>query len=66
MYYEILVAKHGYHLFATAERSATYGPKAKMLYEEIKSRFPEEEGYTVTVTKWEKKGEPTNPEDLPW
>jgi hypothetical protein len=66
MYYEIIVAKHGYHLFATAERSATSAPKAKLLYEELKSRFSEEEGYTVTITKWENRGKLISPEDLNW
>lgn len=66
MYYEILVTKHGHHLFATAERSAQYASKAKMLYNEIKSRFPEDEGYSITITRWEKRGEPINPEVLPW
>lgn len=66
MYYEILVTKHGHHLFATAERSAGYMSKAKLLYEEIKSRFPEDEGYNVTITRWETKGEPIIPDSIPW
>ena len=66
MYYEILIAKHGYHFFATAERSATNAAKAKMLYHEIKSRLPEDEGYTITITRWETKGEHINPDSLHW
>lgn len=66
MYYEINVAKNGIHLFATAERSAQSMWNAKTLYEEIKSKFPEEEGYSISITKWEKVGHFINNKALPW
>ena len=66
MYYEITVAKNGVHLFAMAERSAQSPWNARAIYEEIKTRFPEEEGYQVTVTRWKKRGEYINLNILPW
>ena len=57
MYYEINVSLNGRHLFATAERSATNEREAKRLYNLFKEKFPEAEGYDITITKWEKIGE---------
>lgn len=56
LYWEINVSRDGEHMFATADRSATYGEKAQQLYTEIRKRFPESEGFKVTVTKWEQLG----------
>lgn len=58
MYYEINVSKNGQHLFATAERSVTNNLKAKEVYNLFKEKFPESEGYEISVTRWEKVGKP--------
>lgn len=56
MFYEINVSLNGKHLFATAERSATNTDKARELYFLFTEKFPEKDGYKVTVSKWEKFG----------
>lgn len=56
MYYEINVSLNGQHFFATAERSVTAEWKLKEVYKVLKEKFPEEEGYKVDVTHWEKVG----------
>lgn len=56
MYYEINVSLNGRHLFATAERSATNEWTAKKLHNLFKEKFPEAEGYDITVTEWVKIG----------
>ena len=56
MYYDINVSLNGQHLFATAERSVTDGHKLQKVYKLFMEKFPEEEGYKITVTKWEKAG----------
>lgn len=58
MHYEINVAKNGKHYFATHERSISTEEKAKELYKKLTQAFPESEGYTVSVTKWESLGKP--------
>lgn len=63
MYYEINVALNGKHLFATAERSITNNLKAEKVYNLFKEKFPEEEGYTISVTMWDKIGTQINMED---
>lgn len=56
MYYEINVALNGQHLFATAERSITDKWKAEEVYKLFKEKFPESDGYKISVTYWEKAG----------
>lgn len=56
MYYEINVSLNGKHLFATAERSITDINKANMVYKLFVEKFPEEDGYKINVTKWDKVG----------
>ena len=60
MYYEINVSKNGKHLFATAERSITFSWEAEKIYNLFKEKFPESEGYKISVTKWEKIGKEIN------
>ena len=57
MYYEITVSKNGYHFFATAERSIITNQMLEIVYNTLKEKFPREEGYELSVTKWEKTGE---------
>lgn len=56
MYYEITVSVNGRHLFATAERSIIADWQLANIYEIFKTKFPTEEGYKISVTKWEKTG----------
>ena len=56
MYYEINIAKDGHHFFATAERSITNMVQAKEMYILFKEKFPESEGYEISVTRWDKVG----------
>lgn len=63
MYYEINVSKNGYHFFATAERSITSLTQAEGMYEIFKEKFPENEGYAITVTRWDKVGNFINMEE---
>jgi len=57
MYYEINVALDGKHFFATAERSVTNPLQLKKILLVFFKAFPKEEGYSISVTKWEKCGE---------
>jgi hypothetical protein len=57
MYYEINVALNGKHFFATAERSITNPWDLKEKLKVFIQKFPESEGYELSVTKWEKIGE---------
>lgn len=65
MYYEINVALNGKHLFATAERSLTTSWEAKKMFKLFQEKFPEEEGYFLTLSRWEKVGQTiTNADEL--
>ena len=63
MYYEINVSRHGRHLFATAERSITSFTQAEGMYMLFKGKFPESEGYQISVTQWDKVGHFINMEE---
>lgn len=56
MYYEINVSLNGMHLFATNERSITTETEARRVYKLFKNKFPESEGYKVSITYWKKTG----------
>ena len=56
MYYEINVSLNGKHLFATAERSIVNTFQLQKVYNLFKEKFPEEDGYNITVTEWNKVG----------
>ena len=58
MYYEINVSMNGKHLFATADRSITTRAKLKTVYELFLEKFPESEGYKLSVTEWDMIGKP--------
>lgn len=62
MYYEINISLNGKHLFATAERSITTLWELKKIYKLLAEKFPESEGYKITVTYYEKIGKPINME----
>ena len=56
MYYEINVTLNGKHFFATAERSITNRWDLNNKLKIFVDKFPKEEGYEISVTKWEKVG----------
>ena len=56
MYYEINVSLNGKHLFATSERSIVNYEQAKEMYKLFMEKFPESEGYKLTVSQWDKIG----------
>lgn len=60
MYYEINVSLNGRHFFATAERSITNKRTLEDIYKILKDKFPTEEGYNISITKWEKVGRPVD------
>ena len=59
-YFEFNVSYEGRHYFATAPRSfpACQVSKAQWFYSDLCKRFPESEGFHVTVTAWECTGSP--------
>jgi hypothetical protein len=59
-YYRINVALNGRHFFATGEGSVTDRESAHKVWQEIVKRFPESEGFTVTVTHWQVRGQQIN------
>ena len=56
MYYEINVSLNGQHLFATDKRSITNKIALKVIYKIFKEKFPQEEGYNITVSCLETTG----------
>lgn len=54
MGYEINVAWNGRHFFATHERSIRNQWELQDILAVFMEKFPEAEGYEITVTKWEK------------
>lgn len=56
MNYEINVSLNGRHFFATNERSITNSWDLTKIYKVFKEKFPEEEGYKLTVTQYETMG----------
>jgi hypothetical protein len=56
MYYEINVSLNGQHFFATDKRSITNKIALKVIYKIFKEKFPVEEGYHISVTKYETTG----------
>lgn len=55
-HYEINVSLNGRHFFATADRSCRDENDVKKVLPEIMKRFPESDGFAVTVTYHEHIG----------
>lgn len=57
-HYEINVAKDGKHVFATSPHSGQFWTEeqANEMYEMLRTRFPAEEGYSLSMTYWECAG----------
>lgn len=64
MSFEINVAKRGKHVFATHERSLSTLKQTAEVVSRLEIAFPEAEGYTISVTYWERVGETVEPEAL--
>ncbi len=60
MWYEINVSQKCEHLFATHERSIKSAEELRRVYGEIKSRFPAEQGFEITVTRFDALGHRVN------
>ena len=56
MYFEINVSLNGRHFFATAERSIRDRATLEKVLDVFRECFTAENGYKITVTKWEKRG----------
>ena len=54
--YRINIAHNGRHLFATEPESIWTKEEAKRIYTILKEKFPESEGYNISVTCWESIG----------
>lgn len=63
-YYEINVSFNGWHLFATAPRSITSKSELQKVYNIFARKFPESEGYEITVTYWELRGKYVDPNNI--
>jgi hypothetical protein len=64
MYYEINVSLHGTHFFATAKRSIINESKLKQVAQAIGSKFPESEGYKISITCMHESGSVFEPDKL--
>ena len=56
VHYKINVSKWGQHLFATAEHSLTNEKAARAMVDLFKEKFLEEEGYKISLTRYETRG----------
>ena len=63
-HYEINVARDGKHLFATSERSISYLWELADILPIFRRKFPEEQGYKISVTKWECRGTEVDIEEI--
>lgn len=55
-HYEVNVALNGRHFFATAPRSIRHNEDLDIIVETFKEKFPEAEGYELSVTHWKASG----------
>lgn len=56
-YYEINVSKDGRHMFATHPRSLQDEERALKCLKLMRKKFPVSEGYNVSMTYWNCKGQ---------
>ena len=64
MGYEINVSLNGKNFFATHERSITNIWKLQEVLPIFMEKFPEAEGYKITVTEWQKTGKHMDIEEI--
>lgn len=60
MHYDINVALNGRHFFATDERSVRNAIDLHKVLTVLLAKFPASEGYTISVTRFELRGESVN------
>jgi len=64
MGYEINIALNGKHHFSTTDRSIGHDiRKAKQIYQELKTLYPEDKGYSIKVINWDHVGSPVDMEE---
>lgn len=56
MHYEINISLNGKHFFATSERSITSDYKLREVYDALKNKFNENDGYSFDVIKYQTVG----------
>lgn len=64
MWYEISVSKNGSHFFATHEKSIKTHNKLIDVLKEFVKVFPEEDGFKISVTKWQTIGDSFDNKDV--
>ena len=64
MYYEINVALNGKHFFATGERSITNRNRLEDIVKVFVEKFPESEGYEISVSRWQNSGKNIDIDEL--
>jgi hypothetical protein len=52
-HYSINVSRNKHHFFATRPESLTTKNTAADVFDELSHRFPEREGFLVTITYWQ-------------
>jgi len=57
MWYEINVSQWGKHLFATHKRSITTVQELEYIIKLFEDKFPEYDGYKITVSRFKTVGE---------
>lgn len=57
MHYEINVSLNGTHFFATHKRSLRIKSDMEKVHKVFKEKFPESEGYVVSVTLYQTVGQ---------
>ena len=56
MEYHIIVSRKGHHYFTTAGNSFWTLGEAEDAFADFAKRFPAEEHFTLTLTRWENRG----------
>lgn len=56
MHWEVNVSLNGQHYFGTHARSLTNKQKARLVATDLRMRFPESEGFEVTLSRQEAVG----------
>ena len=64
MYYDVNIALNGRHYIATAPRSITSKDDLKKKLPVLKEKFPESEGYSISVSRVEEVGYHINIDEI--
>lgn len=56
-YYRINVSKDGRYMFATEQCGICYREDAEKVYNLFLEKFPKEDGYKVSMTYWQSRGQ---------